>query len=189
HVTDSFSNNVSGVAVVMTLSSGSGALSGTASRTSDPAGLATFNDLSINLSGAKNLTASSTGPSPVASSSFTISPAAASQLVFVQQPSNATAGVVIAPTVTVHVTDTFGNDVPGASVTMAINSGTGILSGTTPQTTAAAGLATFDDLSIDLSGAKTLTATSGALTPAISSSFTVSAAAPSQLVFTQQPTD
>src|SRR5439155_1539878 len=189
HVTDSFSNNVSGVAVVMTLSSGSGALSGTASRTSDPAGLATFNDLSINLSGSKNLTASSTGPSPVVSSPFTISPAAASQLAFVQPPSNATAGVVISPTVTVHVADSFSNNVPGVSVAMAINSGTGILSGTTSHTTDAAGIASFDNLTIDLSGAKTLIATSGVLTPATSGSFTISPAAASQLAFAQQPTN
>src|SRR5439155_1407815 len=189
HVTDSFGNDVSGVAVTMTKSSGTGTLGGTTSRTSDSAGVATFNDLSIDLVGAKNLTASSTGLPSVASGSFTISAAAANQLAFQQQPSNATAGAAISPAVTVHVADSFGNNVPGVSVTMTINSGSGTLSGTTSQTAVGTCQATCCNLRIDLVGAKSLTAASGSLPSAVSSSFSISAAAASQLVFTQQPSD
>ena len=45
-----------------------------------------------------------------------------------------------------------------------ILTGTGTLSGTTPQTTDASGVATFSYLSVNLVGSKTLTASNGALT-------------------------
>ena len=187
---DAFGNNVpnAGVSVDMTLSSGPGALSGTTTRTTSAAGLATFNDLSINLSGPKNLTASSASLSSAISSPFTISAAAANQLVFTQQPNSATAGVAIAPAVTVHATDSFGNDVPGATVTLSLNGG-GTLSGTNPQTTDTNGVATFGNLSVNLAGSKTLTASSAPATPVTSSAFTISPAAASQVAFVQQPSN
>src|SRR5438094_5054593 len=187
---DAFGNNVpnAGVSVDMTLSSGAGTLSGTTTRTTSAAGLATFNDLSINLSGPKNLTASSASLSSAISSSFTISAAAANQLVFTQQPNSATAGVAIAPAVTVHATDSFGNDVPGATVTLSLNSG-GTLSGTNPQTTDTNGVATFGNLSVNLAGSKTLTASSAPATPVTSGAFTISPASASQVAFVQQPSN
>src|SRR5205814_8773150 len=61
--------------------------------------------------------------------------AAASRLGFTVQPTNATAGVAIAPAVQVAVEDAFGNTVTSstASITLAIgtNPGGGALSGTT----------------------------------------------------------
>src|SRR5206468_925866 len=188
---DAFGNNVpsSGVSVAMTLSSGTGTLSGTTSRTTDATGLATFNNLSINLSGSKNLTATSAGLSSAVSSSFTISAAAAGQLAFTQQPSDATAGATIAPAVKVHVTDSFGNDVSGLTVAMTLSSGTGTLGGTTSRTSDSAGLATFNDLGINLVGAKNLTASSTGLPSVASGSFTISAAAANQLAFQQQPSN
>src|SRR5439155_1614930 len=123
------------------------------------------------------------------SGSFVISSAAASQLVFVQQPSDATAGVAIAPVASVWVTDAFGNNVSGASVTVTLTTGSGVLSGTTTQTSDGSGGATFADLSVDLSGSKKLTASSGTLTSVESSGFNITAAAASQLAFVQQPSD
>ena len=61
----------------------------------------------------------------------------------------------------------------GQSVTLALT-GTGVLSGATAQISDAAGIATFSALSIDLTGSKQLSATSGALPSATSTSFTVS---------------
>ncbi|HEU0010069.1 MAG TPA: hypothetical protein VFT34_09670, partial [Verrucomicrobiae bacterium] len=188
-VQDSFGNNLpnGGVAIAMALATGMGTLSGTTSRNTDATGLAAFDNLSINLSGSKNLTASSAGLSSALSSAFTISPAAASQLAFAQQPSDAAAGAAITPAVQVHVTDSFGNGVPGVLVAMSLSSGTGTLSGTAARTSDSAGLATFNDLSIDLSGPKKLTSLSGFLTPVDSNPFTISPAAPSQLVIQTQP--
>src|SRR5439155_26567064 len=87
----------------------------------------------------------------------------------------------------VHVTDDLGIDVPGVSVTLSLSSGTGTLGGTTNATTDSAGLATFNSLSIEASGSKTLTASSGSLTPLASSLFTISPAAASKLVIQTQP--
>lgn len=79
-------------------------------------GVATFTNLYVNTSGnftfiatdaADTLTAS-TPSAPIA-----ITPAAASQLVYVQQPTNTTAGNNINPAVTVAVEDQFGNIVTG----------------------------------------------------------------------------
>src|SRR5205814_1692602 len=125
----------------------------------------------------------------IESDAFTILAAAPNQLVFSQQPTATAAGAAITPAVTVHVADSFGNDVPGATVAMILSSGTGTLSGTTPQSTDGSGVATFADLSVNLTGSKTLTASSGAAAPVASDPFSISSASASQLVFVQQPTD
>ncbi|MBI4547791.1 MAG: putative Ig domain-containing protein, partial [Ignavibacteriae bacterium] len=192
-VRDTFGNDVavSGVAITMTLSSGTGILSGTTTRTTNSSGLASFNDLSINLAGSKNLTASSGSLTPAVSNAFTISAGTASQLAFVQQPTNTVAGTTISPAVTVQLRDAFGNDVAalGVEITLTLSSDTGTLSGTTTRSTNSTGLATFDDLSINLMGSKNLTASSGLLTSATSNAFIISAANASQLAFIQQPTN
>ncbi len=189
---DQFGNNVStsGISVTMSLSTGTGTLSGTTSVPTNASGLATFSTLSINLAGSKNLTAASSGLTSAVSSPFTINTAAATQVAIVQQPTSTTAGSVITPAVTVQLRDAFANSIssPGIGVTLTITSGTGVLSGTATQLTNASGLATFNDLSVNLAGAKNLTASSTGLTSAISSAFTILAASASQLVFLQQPT-
>ncbi len=292
---DQFDNNVnqSGVSVTVSLSSGTGSLSGTTSQSTNGSGVATFSNLSINLTGAKQLAASSTALTGATSTSFTISPAAASRLriqtqpsatatagvvfaqqpvvrvedafgnlitsdnstsitatrtagsgvlqgtttataaggvatftnlahnvattitvrftsvpvltpdtsssivvnpstatklAFVQQPTNTTAGASISPSVTVQLQDAFNNSVlqGGVSIIMSLNSGTGTLSGTTTRVTSAAGLATFNDLSINTVGAKVLAASSSGLTGATSTSFSVTAGAAARLrIFTQ----
>jgi hypothetical protein len=122
--------------------------------------------------------------------SLSVSAAAASKLVFGQQPTNATAGVAISPAVTVNVEDAFGNVVTtdNSTVTLMLNGGTFAGGSTTATATASNGVVTFSNLVINTAGSGyTLTASDGALTPATSSSFTISAAAASQLVITQQP--
>ena len=109
---------------------------------------------------------------------FAIAAASVAQptkVVFAQQPTNALAGAAISPAVTVQLQDAGSNPVSqsGVSITLALASGTGTLSGTTTQTTNASGLATFAGLSIDLVGTKTLSASSSVLTGATSSSFVV----------------
>jgi hypothetical protein len=84
----------------------------------------------------------------------------------------------------VEITDAGGNRVASsANVTLVLQTGGGTLSGTVTQA-AVNGLATFGNLSIDKAGAKTLRASSGSLSVADSSSFTISPGTPSSLAWT-----
>jgi hypothetical protein len=147
-------------------------------------GVATFTGLSITTAGAQTLTASDGALTPAPSSSITISPAAASKLVITTQPTNAVVGASIG-TVSVAVEDVYGNIVTGNSSTVTL-AGTG-LTGTT-SVAAVNGVATFTGLSMTQSGSYTLSATDGTLTPATTSSITISPAAAGKLVITTQPT-
>jgi hypothetical protein len=194
-VLDAFDNRVTSssasIAMAIGTNPGGGTLSGTTPQTAS-SGLATFNNLSINKTGTGyTLVASSGGLTSATSSAFNITPAAATHLGFVQQPTSAVAGVVISPAITVEVLDAFENRVTtsSASIAMAIgtNPGGGTLSGTTPQT-ASSGLATFNNLSINKTGTGyTLVASSGGLTSATSSAFNITPAAAHHLVFSTQP--
>src|SRR5207248_2651034 len=151
-------------------------------------------NLSIDKTGnGYTLTAASATLTGATSSAFNISPAAASKLVWSVQPTNATAGVALAPAVQVTVQDAFGNTATGSSASVTVSIGTnpsgGTLSGTTT-VTASAGVATFSNLSIDKSGTGyTLAAASGALTGATSSAFNIVPAAASKVAFTVQPSN
>lgn len=191
---DQYDNNVltSGVSVAMTLSSGTGTLSGTTTRLTGSTGIATFDDLSINLEGSKQLTASSSGLTSAVSNSFSIiQTVTPTKVVFVQQPTTTTAGQAISPAITVQLKDAVDANAPvsGVSITLTLTTGTGTLSGTVTQVTNSGGLATFNDLSINLSGSKNLTALSSGLTSDVSASFTINPAAASQVAFVQQPTN
>jgi hypothetical protein len=165
------------VTVVLGDNPGGGTLSGTMSATA-VGGLATFPNLSIDKVGAGyTLTFSSTGLLGVTSLTFTIAPAAASQLVFTVQPTTTVAGGTITPAVEVTARDAFGNVATGfaGAVTLAIGSNPGgaTLSGATP-VTAAAGVASFGTLSINNPGVGyTLVAGSGGVTGATSVTFDI----------------
>ena len=180
---DAFGNPVPGTSIGLSLD-GTGTLGGGAAVTTDSTGTATFTALSVDLVGAKTLTATS-GLLTATSSAFTVSAAAPATLTFTSQPSTVVAGVAIAPAVKVRANDAFGNLVPGASIALTLN-GAGALTGGGTATTDSTGTATFNALSVNLVGSKTLTATNGAVT-ATSTSFTVSPAAVSSLAFTTQP--
>jgi hypothetical protein len=190
----SFASDVS-----MTITAGTGTagavLSGTTTRTA-AAGVVTFDDLSIDKDGTGyTLSADAAGLTGATSGSFDISVGSATQLVFTQDPTTATAGDLITPAVEVTALDGAGNVATGftGNVTVAITAGTGTagaaLSGTVTAA-AVAGVVTFNDLSIDLAGSSyTLTATSGTLTDGTSAAFDINAGQATQLVFTGQPTD
>jgi hypothetical protein len=179
------------VAVAIGTNAGSGTLSGTAS-VAAVNGVATFSDLSIDKSGTGyTLTASSGSLTDATSAAFTVIAGAATQLVFSVQPVNTAAGAAITPAVQVAARDALGNtDLTYiANVTLAIgsNPGSGTLTGGGP-VAAVAGVATFA-ASIDKVGTGyTLTASSGGLTSATSSSFNVFANTATHLVFSVQPT-
>ena len=116
-----------------------------------------------------------------------VTPASASTLVFVQQPTGTTAGATISPAITVNVDDPYGNLASSytGNVTLAISSGT--LHGANPLA-ASGGAATFNNLSINQAGGYSLTASAaGVAGTAASNSFTVTAGAPAQLAFKVQP--
>ncbi len=96
-------------------------------------------------------------------------------IVFVQKPSNAAAGAVISPPVTVKVTDAGSNPLNGVSVTIQVQGGTPALGGTLSATTNASGVATFADLSITVAGHYRLQAASSGMS-VLSDSFAISAA-------------
>ena len=109
---------------------------------------------------------------------LTVSPGAANNLNFDQQPTDTVAGAIIAPPVTVEVRDQWNNvcitnNTTSVGVAINNNPGGGTLSGTTPQT-ASSGIATFNDLSIDRNGSGyTLDATSAGLSAATSNPFNI----------------
>jgi hypothetical protein len=89
---------------------------------------------------------------PVDSNTFNITAAAVATLTMQVQPSAAEVDATITPAVTVKAVDASGNVITGQSVAVSLV-GAGELSGTTPKVTDTLGIATFDDLSIDMAGA------------------------------------
>jgi uncharacterized repeat protein (TIGR03803 family) len=173
-----------GSAPTVTLTTSSGAaISG---QTTAPFinGQATFTGLSIDQAGDYTLSATQGSLPAVSTTNIDITPAAPSQLVIAQQPTNTVAGQVISPTV-VDVEDAFGNIVTSDNSQISVSSTTAL--GGTLIVTANQGVAAFDDLSITEAGSAALTVSDGSLTPATSSSFNITAAAPAQLAFAQQP--
>ncbi|MBP1653894.1 MAG: Ig domain protein, group 1 domain protein, partial [Bacteroidetes bacterium] len=189
---DSLGNDVplGGVSITIQLANGTGLLSGTTTKSTDDAGLATFSDLSIDQAGQKRLRATSGSLTSALSQAFAITAAREARLAFVQQPTGTVAGQSISPAVTVQLRDSLDNDVAkaGVSVQVALAPGSsGTLSGTTAQLTDASGRASFGNLSIDVAGNKALTASATGMTDAASDPFAVTAAPPSRLVFTRSP--
>jgi Subtilase family len=190
---DAFGNRTSSAATVA-VAIASGPAGATLSGTKTAAavlGRATFTGLSLDKAGSYTVSASSGTLAAATSASFAVTPAAPAQLAFVQQPTAAVAGQAIAPAPTVEVRDAFGNRTASTStVGLAIASGPAgaTLSGTS-SVAAVAGLATFPGLSLGKAGTYALSATSGSLAAATSSSFAVSPAGAARLAFVQQPTD
>jgi len=195
-VQDSFGNLITSDntdQVTVAIASGPGPFTGSSTTAMANGGVATFNNLVINIAGSYTLGASATNliNAPV-SSSFNIIATSANHLHIAQQPTTAAAGAVISPPVTVQVLDQFNNVVTtnSSSVTIAIanNAGGGTLSGMT-NVSVSSGVATFSNLSINAVGSGyTLKATDGSLTFDTSSPFNITAATANHLVFLQQPT-
>ncbi|MFM2294112.1 MAG: hypothetical protein RLZZ350_525, partial [Verrucomicrobiota bacterium] len=170
------SNNVP---VTLTLSSGTGTLSGTATQNSDATGKATFSNLSIDLAGVKQLTATASGIgaglSSVVSSNFTIAvPSFASKLAFTTQPSDRLTNAAFTVVVQAQDANSVNVSTNGVAVTLTLSTGTGTLAGTTTQNTDATGKATFANLSLNTAGTgKQLTAAAANLTSALSSTFAI----------------
>jgi hypothetical protein len=155
-----------------TFSSGATTVSATAVN-----GMASFSNLTINVAGSYILRATNDNPNlDPGFAAFTISPAGAVKLGFLQQPTPSAAGVAISPAVTVAVQDSFGNTVTGntSAVTLTLNGGTFAGGSNTVTVNAVNGVATFGNLVINTTGTYSLSATDGTLTGATSNSFIVS---------------
>ena len=175
--------------VTLSVASGPGPLASGGGPVTVNSGVATFSALILDTAGTYTLNANSGLLPPITSSSFVVSAATASQLAFVQQPSNATAGVAIAPPITVQLEDQFGNAVStdGVSITLAANGPGAVTAGATATTVG--GIATFSSTVIQTAGTYTLTASSSGLTSTDSNSFVISPAAASKLAYTQEPSN
>jgi Spherulation-specific family 4 len=130
---------------------------------------------------------------PQIQQAITVSTNAATKLAFTTQPGGAADGTAWPAQPAVSVEDASGKVVTGdtSSVTLAIASqpGTGAtLTCPANPVTATAGVAAFAGCQITgTAGTYTLQATDGTLTPATSSTFSVSVGAAAQLAFTTQP--
>jgi len=190
---DSFGNiatNDSSTVTVMVASGPGGFAAGSTTSVHPASGLATFSNLILDTAGAYTFSMSDGSLPDVITGTITISPAAASQLVLEQSPTNGTAGQALG-TLSVAVTDAFGNvittDTSSAAVAVATGPG-GFATGSTTGVTAASGVATFSNLLLDTAGSYTLSVTDGTLTGVTTGTITISPTSPSQLVFQQTPT-
>ena len=181
---------VTNVPITLVLTNSTGTLLGTVNRTTDVNGVAHYTDLSMTNAGVKQLRATAT-TNAAASATFTISALMGTKLGFMTQPASTNAGQVVAPPVAVQVQDTYGNNVSSNGVSVGLTlGGSGTLSGTTTRNTDGSGAATFNDLSVNLAGNKTLSAAASGLTGATSSSFTISNAGATKLgIVTNAPSN
>ncbi len=165
-VTDANNNGVAGVAVTFLVTSGGGALTGAAPVT-NASGIATVTSWQLgNAVGANSLSATAPGltGSPLAFTATGVTGPATIMAVSAGDNQASTAGSPTGINPAVLITDAFGNPVAGVSVTFAVATGGGSLTGGA-QTTNASGIATVGSWTLGASaGANTLTATSTGLT-------------------------
>jgi hypothetical protein len=196
---DNMGNTATGFGGMVTLGitpgSGSpGATLGGTFSTAAAAGVATFSSLSIAKAGtAYTLTASAAGGgvTDVTTDPFDIAIGPTAQLAYAVAPTSTFAGAPVAPAVRVVAQDAAGNTdmsyTGDVTVTLAANPSGATLTGTMT-VAAVAGIAAFDDLSLDKSATGyTLMASATGLTSVTSSTFDNIAAAGSQVVFAVQP--
>jgi len=181
------------ITVTFDANPGSGTLGGT--RTVNAiGGLATFNNLTVDKTGTGyTLSATATGLVTATSAAFNITPGPAAKLGFIVQPSNPGAGAPMTPAVQVAVQDQFGNTVPTATNAISLafgNNPTGATLSGDLNNNAVAGVATFPDLSVNLTGVGyTIVASATGLTAATSQPFNIGFGTATKLAFIQQPTN
>lgn len=172
-VTDAHGNPTAGVAVSFAATAGGGSVLAPTT-TSDAQGLASTTLVLGRQPGANAVTATATGLAPVI---FTVTaqvgpPAAITRVAGDNQQARAGTAVPVAPSVA--VTDAAGNPVAGVTVTFAVASGGGSVTGAVA-TTGADGRAAVGSWTLGAAGANTLTATAGTTG---SVTFTATATAP-----------
>ncbi|WP_457965943.1 hypothetical protein M1E17_05320 [Arthrobacter sp. D1-29] len=191
-VQDAGGNTITGSAapVMLSITTPAGAvLVCTQNPVNAASGIAAFTGCSIDKAGTYTLTAASSALAPATSATFTIAGGAPTKLAFTTNPANSTGGTAFPTQPAVSIQDDAGNTTTStASVTLSITTpGGAVLACTGNPKAAVAGVAAFTGCAVNKAGTYTLTATSGTLTTAVSSSFTVSVGPATRLVFTTQP--
>jgi adhesin/invasin len=111
-------SNTPGVPIVLSLSSGTGPLLGTIVQLTDATGTATFNDLRISATGAKQLTATSQSQLSAVSNAFQITAGAPASITAISgTPQSTTVSKPFTMLLQARVQDPTGNPVAGANVT------------------------------------------------------------------------
>ncbi len=163
-IRDANSNPVVGETVTFTVASGGGSVTGATAQTNG-SGVATVGSWTLGTTGGTN---SLTATSASGSATFTATGSAAAASTLAINAGNAqtsTSGSPVAIPPSAIVKDQFGNPVSGVSVTFAVVSGGGSVTGS-PATTSASGIATVGSWVLGpTAGANSLTASSGSLTP------------------------
>lgn len=206
-------NNVvsqAGVAVTAAISAGGGTLNGSASATTDAAGVASFSNLSISgTAGARTLSFASTGLTGTSATVTLIGGSAVTMVAFAGDQQSATVGTALATVPAVKIVDGSGNPVEGVSVRFAITGGGGQVSNAVAVTDAsgvassggwtlggAAGTQTLRATAFDPNGTGVIVigSTNGTIQindiagNPLTFTATGTAAAPARLVITRQPT-
>jgi adhesin/invasin len=171
-ITDSNGNPVSGVSVTFSVASGGGSVTG-GSATTDASGVATVGSWTLGTTaGANTLDAASAGLTTVTFTATGTPDAPANIAKTAGDGQSATVNTAVAVAPQVQITDQYGNPVPGVSVTFAVGSGGGSVTGG-GQTTNATGHATVGSWTMGtVAGANTLDATAGALSTTFSATGT-----------------
>ncbi|MBS0264564.1 MAG: hypothetical protein JSS02_21700 [Planctomycetes bacterium] len=182
----------SSAAVTVSLSSGTFSSGKSTAVISAKAGIATFSSLIINTPGSYVLNFTS-GTLTGTSTNLAITVGPAAKLVYLSQvPATVTAGTVITPMISVAITDKVGNVVTtdNSAVTLSLNTGTFANGSKAMTVQAIGGVASFpgnSNLIVIKTGTYRFAASSGTLTSATSSSFSVVAAAAAKLIFQTTP--
>ncbi|WEO75808.1 hypothetical protein BJQ94_10460 [Cryobacterium sp. SO2] len=179
------------VAVTLSLTTPNGAtLICTANPVSAQSGVATFSGCAVNRAGSYTLRAVSGSLAAATSATFTVATGPAARLVFSAAPGTTTSGTTFATTPSVTVQDAGGNAVAAsgqASLALTSAAGATLVCAANPVSASSGVRFSFTGCSIDKAGTYTLTATSGALASAVSSSFTITAGTAAKLVFIASP--
>ncbi len=197
-VKDALGNRVVSATTAVTITigtnPGSGVLAGT-QVVNAVNGIASFSGLSLTQGGTGyTLTAGATALTGATSAAFNVTaPLPASVLVFSVQPASGIAGDPLSPAIQVEIRNANGERVTTArdpiTVSFLANPGSGTLSGT-KIVNAIDGIASFTGLAINKSAnAYTLSASSGSLTAATSSTFNITPSTPTRVRFLTQPAD
>lgn len=184
--------DIEGVVVTATISKNSFASGSTLTATTDASGIATFDNLKINIaSGGYTISfnANYSGVPNATSSSFGVTPASANYILATAQPQNTIAGNTIQGPPKATAYDAFGNAVPGVEVTVSPNQNN-FASGTVSQTTNASGIAEFNDLILNEAEPNyQLFFASPGVTTGNSAFFAISNAAPDQITVNIHPSE
>ncbi len=182
-----FVDTTSNAPVTISIASGPPGATLTGTLTSSAVnGVASFTNIILKTAGAYTLIARSTGLTSATTASITVAAAAANKLTVIQQPVGTTAGASIG-NIVLDVQDAFGNIVTSDSSTVTMSATNGAPANGATSQQAVAGVVTFAGLSFNKSGSYTLSASDAGIVSVNTSSFTIAAAAASQLILAQQP--